>query len=365
MPKFATKQGTQSFRENAENNGISSTHFSVFDGLHLSGIGMGTYLGNKDEPTNKAVIDAALTSLRSGAINILDSAINYRGQLAERSIGRAISALPQYGITRDQIFLSSKIGYIPGDADLGYHSSDYVEKVILEQGVVPRKEIVDDVHCMHPKYLEHQLNQSLTNLRIDGIDLIYLHNPGEAQLPKIGRKMFRDRLYDAFEYLELARDEGKIKYYGLATWDSFRVSTEHPAYINLENLVYMAQEIGGQEHGFRFIQLPINLILPEAMTDNSQTFREEQVILLKAARELGIGVFSSVPLMQSKLLQYRLPDINNYTPSQVCLEFVRSIPEILAPLVGHKKHEHVRSNTELGKMDCLKVDEYRKTFFEK
>jgi aryl-alcohol dehydrogenase-like predicted oxidoreductase len=194
---------------------------------------------------------------------------------------------------------------------------------------------------------------------------MYIHNPGESQLSKVGEKMFKDRLHDAFEYLELARDQEKIKYYGLATWVSFRVSADDPAYINLEDIVELAREVGGKDHGFRFIQLPINLVQPEAMTENTQTVNDEQVILLKAARELGIGVFSSVPLMQSKLLEYRLPEIDNYTPSQVCLEFARSIPEILAPLVGHKKPEHVQSNTELGKMDCLKVDEYKKTFFEK
>jgi aryl-alcohol dehydrogenase-like predicted oxidoreductase len=234
----------------------------------------------------------------------------------------------------------------------------------LNNEIVPRKEIVADMHCMHPDYLNYQLDQSLSNLGLQGIDLMYLHNPSEAQQTKIGKEVFMKRLTESFEFFEQARKEAKLKYYGLATWDAFRVSSDNPAYMNLEDTVRIAEDIGGSDHGFMFIQLPVNLAMPEAMTNFNQTINGEQVIPLKAARELGIGVFSSVPLMQTQLLNYQIPEITGYTPAQVCLEFVRSIPEILAPLIGHKRVEHVEENIGLAKIDCLNVENYRSTFFQ-
>ena len=47
---YATSEGTKKYVDNAINsNEILRSHFRSFDGLHLSSIGMGTYLG---EPTS-------------------------------------------------------------------------------------------------------------------------------------------------------------------------------------------------------------------------------------------------------------------------------------------------------------------------
>ncbi len=55
------------------------------------------------------------------------------------------------------------------------------------------------------------------------VDVLYVHNPAEAQLVALGRTAFMERLKAAFVALEAMRQEGLLGVYGLATWDCFRV----------------------------------------------------------------------------------------------------------------------------------------------
>jgi aryl-alcohol dehydrogenase-like predicted oxidoreductase len=75
---------------------------------------------------------------------------------------------------------------------------------------------------MSPRYLAHQLDQSLRNLKLQTIDVYYIHNP-ESQFAGVGREDFAARLRAAFQFLESAVDAGKIARYGVATWNGFRV----------------------------------------------------------------------------------------------------------------------------------------------
>src|SRR3990172_8789896 len=118
---LASLAGTKRFAENARKNDpqIHESHFSESKALRLvlSSIGMGTYLGDPDRETDSLVESAVLESLSRG-VNVFDTAINYRWQKGERSLGKALNlAFAEKEITREQIFVSSKVGYIPGDAD--------------------------------------------------------------------------------------------------------------------------------------------------------------------------------------------------------------------------------------------------------
>ena len=69
-------------------------------------------------------------------------------------------------------------------------------------------------------------------------------------------------------------------------------------FLSLEDVVKIAQDVGGDEHGFRFIQLPFNLHFDQAMLLKNQIVNGIKNSILDSASELGIGVFTSVPLMQ-------------------------------------------------------------------
>ncbi|HWC15841.1 MAG TPA: hypothetical protein VG498_02465, partial [Terriglobales bacterium] len=60
--------------------------------LWLSSIGIGTYLGEPDEAADQRYTEAVLCAI-AGGVNVLDSAINYRLQRSERSIGAALRKL--------------------------------------------------------------------------------------------------------------------------------------------------------------------------------------------------------------------------------------------------------------------------------
>ena len=77
-------------------------HFRQFSGLTLSSLGIGTYLGNADNETDILVKEAIKKSVLSG-INVIDTAINYRSQKAERSVRGAVSELIEEGKARREI----------------------------------------------------------------------------------------------------------------------------------------------------------------------------------------------------------------------------------------------------------------------
>ena len=87
---YATPEGTKKYIEYAISQGRPRSHFKSFDSLHLSSMGMGTYLGQLSEEDDQAVENAVYQSVRSGAINVVDTAINYRAMKSEKSIGKGL-----------------------------------------------------------------------------------------------------------------------------------------------------------------------------------------------------------------------------------------------------------------------------------
>src|ERR1700693_1684586 len=81
----------------------------------LSSIGIGTYLGQPDEATDRSYT-AAMVAAVQGGINVIDSAITYRYQRSERSIGAALRELQSKGFAREELFLSTKGGFLTPDA---------------------------------------------------------------------------------------------------------------------------------------------------------------------------------------------------------------------------------------------------------
>ncbi len=380
MKGFATPEGTERFRSRYEGQSverfrscdegkalgglpIAEGHFRQTPaGLHLSSLGMGTYLGSLDEETSRLMAEAAVRSVSSGAVNVLDSAINYRYQLSERSLARALKTLQTQGIQRDEIFLCSKNGFISPDADMpGEDFKSWFRARYLDSGKIQPQDIAGGMHCMAPAYLDDQLNRSLANLQVETLDLMYLHNAAESQMPEVGRAEFMRRLRLAFEFYEKARTEGRLRTYGMATWNCFRAEPEQDGeYLSLETVVKLAEEVGGSDHGFRFIQLPFNLAFTEALTLAAQPVGGEPMSLLEAAMALDIGVFTSVPLLQGQLLNQPLPKFEGMkTPAQECLQFVRSNPGVLAPLVGHKNPTHVEENLQVATVPPLILAEFQ------
>ncbi len=345
---YATPEETANF---AKNSTANQANFRKIHSLTLSNVGIGTYLGNPDSSTDVLVENAVKQSILVG-INIVDTAINYRFQKAERSVGKAISELISEGkINREEIFISTKNGYVTNDGDIKEDFWSYVNREYIKTSIIKPNDISSGYHCMTVPYLEDQLNRSRKNLGLDCIDLIYLHNAVEGQIQDIQKSQFMENLKNVFEFYELQRKKGTIRFYGLATWECFRVQKDDPQSLQLSDVMNLAKQVGGDNHGFRFIQLPFNMYLDQAYLLKSQQIEGKDASILDAATFYNIGVFTSVPLMQGRLLgQGVLPEFDNLTPSQRCLQFIRSTPGVLAPLVGQKLESHVSENLEIMKI---------------
>ncbi len=344
---YTTRDGTKRFKDRFKND----RHFKEVHGLYLTTIGMGTYLGNINDEDDKMIRDAIRLSISNGLINIIDTAINYRAQRSERAIRESINSMINDNIiARDEVFISTKNGYLTHDGELDIDIWEYIQTRLINTGIIDAEDISSSYHCMKISYLEDQLERSRRNLGLDCIDLIYLHNPIESQVYDLGKERFMRSLRDIFEFYEHKRGEGKIRYYGLATWNAFRVKEDHIEYLNLYELVKMAESIK-KDHGFRFIQLPFNIVMHEAYTLKNQVIDNEKMSIIDAASRLKIGIFSSVPLMQGNILN-KMPEFGGIRSAAVrCLQFARSSRVI--PLVGQKKIEHVKDNMGIKDIEPL------------
>lgn len=353
---YATPEGTKKFAER-QNQDLRDNYKNV-QNLTLSNVGIGTYLGNPDTETDYVVQGAVKKSILGG-INVIDSAINYRAQKAERSVGNAISQLiDNNDISREEIFVSTKNGYVTNDGDIKEDLMQYVMREYGKTGIVKEGDISPGYHCMTLPYLNDQLERSLKNLGLDCIDLMYLHNSVEGQT-HISREQFLKNLKDVFEFYEKKRKEGKIRFYGMATWECFRVTQENPLFLQLSEVMDLAIEVGGTEHGFRFIQLPFNLMLDQAYITKNHIVNGKTISLLEAAQTFNLGVFTSVPLLQGKLLTANaMPEFGDYSTSVRLLQFVRSTPGVTAPLIGQKSESHVTENMEIMKIPPLSEPEF-------
>jgi aryl-alcohol dehydrogenase-like predicted oxidoreductase len=270
---------------------------------------------------------------------------------------------------RDELVVCTKGGYIPFDSEPPAGQAGvraYIEEAFVRPGVAGFDEFVSMSHCMTPRYLAHQIEQSRRNLGLDTIDVYYVHNP-ETQLGVVPREEFERRLRAAFEQLERAADEGRIKFYGVATWNGFRAAAGDRGHHALERMHALAREAGGDSHRFRFVQLPVNLGMPEALTLDNQPLRGARLSLLEAARALGVTVVASGSILQGRAAQglpesIRGPLGSLPTDAQTAIQFVRSTPGVTTALVGMARREHVEENLALARVEPVGADQYQSLF---
>ena len=362
---YATPKGTKKYVDYAiQKKGKPATHFRVFEDLYLSSIGIGTYLGEITAEDDKAVENAIYQSVKSGAVNVIDTAINYRAMRSEKSVGRGLSSLINDGIiSRDQVFICTKNGYITNDGDYpAIDVMEYLQKMYISTGIIKPDDISSGYNVLNPAYIERCIDKSLTNMHLGTIDLVYVHNAFESWYQDVSREEFTQMLAKVFEVYEKYRSNDKIRFYGMATWTCFRVPPDNKEYLSLEEVVRLAEKIGGNEHGFRFIQLPYNLAYSEALLLKNQTVGDEKNLnILEAAAKLNIGIFTSIPLFQGQLLKASIPDYDGLNDQVAKLiQIIRSSPSVIAPLIGQKKLEHVEQNLKIADIPPMDQTQYKK-----
>ncbi len=359
-PGYADIQGTEHFKERF-NDKVSEKHFKMAQGLWWSSLGMGTYLGAADEATDDLIQSAVKSCIASG-VNVIDTAINYRRERSERAVGHALQELfAERKLSRNEILVCTKGGFVPQSLGPDWFRSKFGPG---SYNPLDRTEFVAECHCMHPDYLADQLDRSRTNLGLETIDLYYLHNP-ETQLGKVDEDVFFERLFSAFACLEEAVSQGKIRYYGLATWTAFRVEEAHPQYISLEKVKGLAKSAAQGEDHFKFIQLPLNLAMKEAVKNENQLHNNRMKSMLDAADGLGIKILASGSICQGRLAPADEQWNTRFNPSfssfkQLALHWTRSAPRLLSALVGMKSPGHVQENLALCQRPLFPPERFAK-----
>jgi aryl-alcohol dehydrogenase-like predicted oxidoreductase len=336
---FATAEGTAGYRARRGAR-AGEGHFRTWRGLTLSSLGIGTYLGAEDEATDRAYEATVRRALELG-FNVVDSAINYRHQRSERNVGAVLRALArEVRIAREDVLLATKGGFMPHPVD-----------AYVKAGIVKPDEVVGDGHCIAPRFLADQLDRSRANLGVETIDVYFVHNP-ETQLGAVDQATFLARMRAAFELLEGAVRDGKIRWYGAATWTGFRQPATAREHLSLPGLVGLAREVAGDGHHFGMIQLPYNLAMTEAITVANQRVGAASVPVMQAAEQLGVYVMTSASILQGKLARNLPPALAQVleglrTDAQRALQFVRSTPGVGTALCGMRSLPHVEENASL------------------
>jgi aryl-alcohol dehydrogenase-like predicted oxidoreductase len=350
----ATAQGTQRFRKRFAPTFSDDFYRPIVNGVVVSALGIGTYLGDCDDAEDARYTKTCVEALGRG-VNLVDTAINYRCQRSERSMGAALrTSIERGAIARDEVVVCTKGGYIPLDrtppgTKEGYRG--FLQSEYYGPGIMTPADVVSGGHCLTPRYLSDQIARSRNNLGLDTLDVYYLHNP-EQQLDSVDRSTFHDVMRSAFTTLEDHVGKGQVTSYGCATWQGFRSAPGSRNHLNLEALVSLAREVGGPEHHFRVVQLPVNLAMSEAFRSPTQQCGDDLVSLFEAAHRLDVAVVGSATLMQSQLTRSLPDELHSAFPgfstdARRAIAFAQSLP-LASALVGMKSKAHLEENLELS-----------------
>jgi aryl-alcohol dehydrogenase-like predicted oxidoreductase/nucleoside-diphosphate-sugar epimerase len=331
------------------------SHFRRFGECIVGSIGLGTHRGKPTDEDDALYLESIRRAVRGG-INLLDTAINYRGMRSERIVGRALRDLEADGIPRAAVCVVTKGGFVTADAVDPRAPARYIREEFVDPGLLARAH-AERHHSIAPAYLEASLARSLHNLGLEHVDVFLLHNPERAR-EVLGEDEFYECLTASFAMLENRVREGRVGAYGIATWTGLRVGPRHPQHVSLERIVQCANEAASGTSHFRFVELPLNASQIEAGVRSTQTVGNASVSALEAAQRLGLTVLTSASLMGGEeataAVLSRLPPVP--PPLGVAassLQLVRSVPAVGCALAGMRQTAHVEEALAVARLPIL------------
>lgn len=352
--KYATKEGTFSYLKQFPKY---SRDFYRFDGdVFVSSLGLGTFRKEPYREENYIVNykDSVKLAVLNG-INLIDTAINYRYQTSEREIGEALKELFEDGsTTREQVVVTSKAGFLPLDFPFPENPYTWIQENVLDKGLATKDDIIVDQHCLTPTYLRWSVEESLKNLQLDTLDILFLHNP-EMQLGYIDYKTLKKRIKKAFELFEELVKEKKIRNYGIASWNGFLYDDKHTEYLSIKDMVDIAVEVGGTEHHFKYIQSPYNIAKSDAYSFSNQKGPDgNYYTLMQALHGYGLKMMASSSLLQTNIFKAKFDDkvgkllgTSELNDVASALQFART-GNVVSALFGAVDPKHVEDNLLLA-----------------
>jgi aryl-alcohol dehydrogenase-like predicted oxidoreductase len=255
-----------------------------------------------------------LNDLVDSGITLIDTSIDY-GR-SEKLIGRYL------GSRRDEFFLASKCGC----------------PLSLPAGVLP----TPDTHDHSAANVHAGVEQSLTHLRTDHLDLVQVHlSPSRSEMEAAG----------TVEALERLRAEGKVRFIGM--------SGTRP---NLPDHIDMGV--------FDVFQIPYSALQPEHDELISRAANAGAGVLIRGGTARGTAsedknwtvqpLSSSGPTAQDRWQAAGLDELldDGMSRHEFILRFTLGHPGMSSAIVGTSKSEHLRSNVAIASRGPLPEDVY-------
>lgn len=283
IPGYATPEETAAHAE--KHHPVTYRHLGATR-LWASQAGFGGYRISTGVPAHAQALEQAF----AGGVNLVDTSANYADGGSEKLLGEVMSTLIKAGtLSRRALIVVSKVGYLQGRNFARAEQRKQQERPFQE--VVPCGKGME--HCIHPHFLEDQLERSLKRLGLDTLDFYLLHNPeyylewAHQQGVSLddARETYYRRIESAFGFLERAVAQGRIRNYGISS-NTFAGRAQDPDFTCLETVWRIAESVSARHH-FRLVQMPLNLFEPAAVLENNQ-LNGQSVLQRAQARELGV-----------------------------------------------------------------------------
>ena len=371
IPGYATRAGTEAY---AASFGAACApgHYSEFLNQHLklSSLGVGSFPGAADDATDEAVARIIERALLAG-LNVLDGAVHYRYGRALVALRAGLERAFAAGVAREQVFVAVKGGFLLFPEGQPEDLERWFDANIAARGLGTRADLAG-AHLLSAPYLAWQLEFARAALGLETLDAFLIDQP-EVHVRAIGKERVNRKLARAFSVLEQAVKEGKLRQYGVSTFDAMRVETDDPLFQSIASLQGLAggaaqtvRREPGARHHLRLLQLPFNAAMTEGFTRFSQATGQGNVAsTLQAAHQLKVYVMTSHALGKGRFavedpLAAGVPGLAN--PAQRALQFARSTPGIGTALAGLSAPAHLEDMLAVARRPPLAKQEYARLF---
>uniref|UniRef100_A0A7S0G4H3 NADP-dependent oxidoreductase domain-containing protein n=1 Tax=Rhodosorus marinus TaxID=101924 RepID=A0A7S0G4H3_9RHOD len=240
-------------------------------------VGMGAYRLSNDTQKHRRALETALVS----GVQVIDTAASWGDGRSEQLIGEVLEELlSESKVSREEVLIVSKGGYLEG-----FELRNRQQQNRIPQNAVPFS--TEGLYSLDPEFLKSQISSSLQRLRTDYVDYYLIQNPevlleGLLVLDDITTKedkriqakqdQFAKQLEDAFAVLEVQCQSGRIRGYGISSNIFVETWNDNPIGIACDQILSLAQSaadrVGVENHNFKIIQMPANLLERSAFDSN-------------------------------------------------------------------------------------------------
>ncbi len=299
--------------------------------LKVSALGLGcSRLGSVTQAGGEQAAFRVIGCALDAGINFFDTADIYGQGTSEILLGKAVKA------HRDRVVLATKAGYcLSAMGGLARHFKPLLRRLLRVKPGFSRS--IQKVRAAQARqdystpYLTGRIEASLRRLRVETLDLFYLHSPPADVLER----------GEVFQALETFKRQGKLRHYGVSC-------------LAAEDALLCAKQ-----PGVAAVQLEINLLKPDALAQALPASRARDLgvvarqalaggLLLRSAAELHPEAYASREQFeagQSRLAQLeKLAAETGGGLARLAVQFLRQLDGISSVLIGTTNAGHLQKH---------------------